>query len=95
MAGAFEPTFEEVMEFSETLKDFLERYPKISKHVNNLHGMIRSVGRHAGGVIFTDNAETTMPLIIIGKILQTPWAERSNSSSSRTVSALLNLIYWV
>lgn len=77
-AGVYTPTFEEVMEFSESLKNFLEKYPHIEKHVNNLHGMIRSCSRHAGGVVISENIDTCMPLINSGKVMQTPWAEGQN-----------------
>jgi DNA polymerase-3 subunit alpha len=41
-AGLYVPTFEEVIEFSDSLKNFLNKYPLIEKHVNALHGQIKS-----------------------------------------------------
>lgn len=41
-AGIYSPTFEEVMEYSESLKNFLSKYPQVEKYVNNLKGSIRS-----------------------------------------------------
>lgn len=41
-AGVYTPTFEEVMEFSESLHNFLEKYPHIKTHVNTLYGQLRS-----------------------------------------------------
>ena len=77
-AGVYAPTFEEVMEFSTTLQEFLNQYPDIKTHVNTLYGQVRSASRHAGGVIITENVDTCMPLINSGGTIQTPWAEGQN-----------------
>lgn len=77
-AGVYNPTFEEVMEYSVTLQDFLDKYPDIKTHVNTLYGQVRSASRHAGGVIITENVDTCMPLINSGGTIQTPWAEGQN-----------------
>jgi DNA polymerase III alpha subunit len=50
-AGVYNPTFEEVMEFSDSLQKFLRKYPDIKTHIEALHGQIRSVSSHAGGVV--------------------------------------------
>ena len=50
-AGVYAPTFEEVKEYSATLKQFLNKYPHIATHVDNLYGQVRSISRHAGGVV--------------------------------------------
>ena len=57
-AGVYAPTFEEVMEFSETLQKFLSKYPKVKEHVKALHGEYRSCSRHAGGVVIAPSALT-------------------------------------
>mgnify|MGYP003320772492 CR=1 FL=1 len=77
-AGLYNPTFEEVMEFSETLQYFLNQYPDIKTHVNTLYGQVRSASRHAGGVIITEDVDTCMPLINSGGTIQTPWSEGQN-----------------
>ena len=77
-AGVYTPTFEEVMEFSQTLRDFLDKHPDIKTHVNTLYGQVRSASRHAGGVIITENVDTCMPLINSGGTIQTPWSEGQN-----------------
>lgn len=46
-SGVYTPTFEEVVEFSPTLKNFLDKYPNVAGHINALHGQIKSC--------FTDN----------------------------------------
>jgi len=77
-AGVYAPTFEEVMEYSETLKNYLEKYPDIKEHVNVLYGQVRSTSRHAGGVVVGEDLDKHMPLINSGGIMQTPWSEGQN-----------------
>lgn len=77
-AGIYAPTFEEVKEYSETLKQFLNKYPHIAAHVDNLYGQIRSISRHAGGVVIADGLNKHMPLINSGGVQQTPWSEGQN-----------------
>ena len=77
-AGVYTPTFEEVMEFSDSLKKFLQKYPRVAHHVNVLYGQVRSVSRHAGGVVIGENLNEHMPLINSGGITQTPWSEGQN-----------------
>ena len=77
-AGVYTPTFEEVMEYSKSLRQFLNKYPDIEKHVNALHGQVRSISRHAGGVVIGENLDRYMPLISSGGVTQTPWSEGQN-----------------
>ena len=77
-AGVYTPTFEEVMEYSESLQTFLRKYPQIKTHVEALFGQRRSVSRHAGGVVIGEELDKYMPLISSGGILQTPWSEGQN-----------------
>ena len=74
-AGVYAPTFEEVMEYSDSLKKFLLKYPKIKTHVEALVGEVRSVSRHAGGVVIGEDLDKHMPLINSGGVTQTPWSE--------------------
>jgi len=74
-AGVYTPNFEEVMEYSHSLKRFLEKYPKIKTHVEALMGQVRSVSRHAGGVVIGEDLDKRMPLINSGGVTQTPWSE--------------------
>lgn len=80
VAGVYNPTFEEVKEYSESLRTFFRKYPFIKKHVENLHGMVRSFSRHAGGCIISDDLHKNMPLISTGGggNYQTPWSEGQN-----------------
>lgn len=77
-AGVYNPTFEEVMEFSDSLKNFLSKNPQIKTHVEALYGQVRSCSRHAGGVVVGENLNEWMPMIASGGVRQTPWSEGMN-----------------
>jgi len=77
-AGVYTPTFDEVMEYSETLQKFLLKYPNVKEHVEALHGEYRSCSRHAGGVVIGEQLDKHMPLIASKGIRQTPWSEGQN-----------------
>ena len=77
-AGVYAPTFEEVMEFSESLKGFLRKYPHVKTHVEALYGQVRSCSRHAGGVVIAEDLDKHMPLIVSGGVKQAPWSEGQN-----------------
>ena len=77
-AGVYVPTFEEVMLYSDSLKQYLRKYPHIANHINVLHGQTRSLSRHAGGVVIGKDLDKHMPLINSGGVLQTPWSEGQN-----------------
>lgn len=77
-AGVYDPTYEEIKEFSPTYRNFLNKYPSIEEHIETLIGQIRSYSRHAGGVIVLENLDEKMPLIASKKVMQTPWCEGQN-----------------
>ena len=77
-AGLYIPTWEEVLEFSTTLKAFLDKYPQVEKHVKSMVGQYRSCSRHAGGVVIAEDLDKHMPLIQSGGVIQTPWSEGQN-----------------
>ena len=77
-SGVYTPTFEEVMEFSESLQKFLRKYPHVKTHVETLYGEVRSCSRHAGGVVIGEDLDKYMPLIRSGGVRQTPWSEGQN-----------------
>jgi len=77
-AGVYTPTFEELCEFSYSLKGFFNKHPQVKEHVLNLIGQVRSISRHAGGVLIADNLNKKMPLINSGGVVQTPWTEGQN-----------------
>jgi DNA polymerase-3 subunit alpha len=77
-AGIYAPTWEEVMEFSPSLRAYLNKYPMVKAHVEGLVGQVRSCSRHAGGVVIAENLDQSMPLINSGGVRQAPWAEGQN-----------------
>ena len=77
-AGVYNPTFEELMQYSETLQKFLVKYPDIKNHIERLYGQTRSASRHAGGVVIGEKLNEWMPLINSGGVRQTPWSEGQN-----------------
>ena len=77
-AGIYTPTFDETIEFSDTLRAFLEKYPHVKTHVMALYGSYRSASRHAGGVVVGEQLDKYMPLIASKGVRQTPWSEGQN-----------------
>jgi len=77
-AGVYTPTFEEVIEFSESLQKFFTKYPQVKDHVQALQGQYRSCSRHAGGVVIGEGLDKFMPLIASKGVRQTPWSEGQN-----------------
>lgn len=56
-------------------EEFLEEHPNLVAN-----GMVISnCGRHAGGVIISDNVYDNMPVKRSGKVMQTPWTEGVNA----------------
>lgn len=75
VAGVYDPTWEELKEHSPSLVSYLKKYPHVATHVENLQKQVRSISRHAGGVLFADGIDQKMPLINSGGTIQTPWTE--------------------
>jgi DNA polymerase-3 subunit alpha len=71
-------TNEDCEKYSESYREFMKKYPKVQEHVKNLFMEIRSIGRHAGGVLVCPNLEDNMPVIKVRGDLQTPWSEGMN-----------------
>lgn len=77
-AGVYVPTWEEVLEFSPSLRGFLAKHPEVQERVQGLVGQVRSCSRHAGGLLVSENLDENMPLINSGGVRQAPWAEGQN-----------------
>ena len=77
-AGVYDPTFEELMQYSTSLQQFLKKYPQVEPHVRTLKGQVRSCSRHAGGLVVGEDLNKYMPLIYSGGVRQTPWTEGQN-----------------
>jgi len=70
----YELTFEKAFEHSPTFQDFLKKNP-IGEHISNLFNEVKSISRHAGGVLIVPEAEKYLPIIRIRKIDQSPIVE--------------------
>lgn len=73
--GGFDITLEEALKYSKSTSDFLARNPQIMEPLEALFKQNRALGRHAGGVIISENVKERMPLIQTKGELQTPWVE--------------------
>jgi DNA polymerase-3 subunit alpha len=71
----YELTFEKAMKYSPTLQGFIAKYPKVGESIENLYREVKSIGRHAGGLIFVPNAEENIPIIRIRGVDQSPISE--------------------
>jgi len=78
-AAQYELTFEDLAAHSASYQEFMQTvassFPGFQDTLDVLWKQQRTVGRHAGGVIITDNAREAMPLIKAKGGLQTPWPE--------------------
>jgi len=75
VAGVYEPTYEEVKAYSPSFQAFLRKYPSVASHIENLQGMVKSIGQHAAGLVWSDNLHEKMPLISAKGSFQSPWSE--------------------
>ena len=73
--AGFDITLEEALKYSEKTRNYLEKYPDILEPIDVLFKQNKSLGRHAGGVIVSENIAERMPLILAKGELQTPWIE--------------------
>jgi DNA polymerase-3 subunit alpha len=77
-AGVYDPTYEELKEFSPTFKTFLAKYPDVGQNITNLLDNVRNYATHAAGMIVCDDLASKMPLIVRDGVNLTPWAEGQN-----------------
>lgn len=71
----YEFTFEKAKQHSPTFKKFLTTYPDVGLHITNLFKEIRSIGRHAGGVLVVPDAESCLPIVKSKGVEQSPITE--------------------
>lgn len=72
-------TLDDAIKHSKKYRDYLEKYPEVAEHIKVLYKQIRSYGRHAGGVLISEDLVEKMPLITVKGDLQTPWVEGVNT----------------
>ena len=73
--ATFDIQLEEALKYSSSTREYLEKYPEILEPIGVLFKQNKNLGRHAGGVIVSENIEDRMPLILAKGELQTPWIE--------------------
>ncbi len=71
----YEFNFENAKKYSSTFSKFLEEFPQVGEHIEVLFKQIKSIGKHAGGVVIVDNAEDCMPVIRIRGEDQVPFTQ--------------------
>jgi DNA polymerase-3 subunit alpha len=67
--------FDGAYKYSPTFKNFIDKYPNVAESIKVLFKQLKAIGRHAGGVVITEDAESNMPIIRIRGVDQTPWGE--------------------
>lgn len=68
-------SIEDAVKYSASTRNFLEKHPEIAEPLQVLFKQNRALGRHAGGVIISENIAERMPLITAKGEMQTPWVE--------------------
>jgi len=71
-------TYEDAIKYSKSLQDFIAAHPEVAEPIEILFKQNRSLGRHAGGVIVSQDIAERMPLILARGEAQTPWVEGMN-----------------
>lgn len=67
--------YEDAVKYSPSFRAFIEKYPEVAEPIAILFKQNKSLGRHAGGVIVSENIAERMPLIMAKGECQTPWVE--------------------
>lgn len=73
--GPVQPTLEWAMKYSPMFMQLITEHPEIAEPIDVLFKQNKALGRHAGGVIVSENIGERMPLIMAKGELQTPWVE--------------------
>jgi DNA polymerase-3 subunit alpha len=80
--GTYVMTYDDANKYSPSFQQILKNWPELDGPIAVLFKQIKSIGRHAGGVLITDNATRNLPLVVSGKgdskSYQTPWSEGVN-----------------
>lgn len=71
-------TYDDAYEHSPSFKAFIDNYPHVSESIKVLFRQNKALGRHAGGVIISEQIAERMPLIVARGEQQTPWVEGMN-----------------
>lgn len=71
----FELKLDDCMQHSTRFKQFMDQHPDVAEPIRVLLHENKSLGKHAGGVIVSENVPDQMPLIMSKKEVQTPFVE--------------------
>lgn len=71
----FELKLEDCMQYSEKFRNFMDSHPDVANPIKTLLHENKALGKHAGGVIISEQVPERMPLIMSRKEPQTPWVE--------------------
>jgi DNA polymerase III subunit alpha len=70
--------YDDAKKHSKQFSDFIDKYPQVAEPIQTLFKQNKALGRHAGGVIVSENIKERMPLIKAKGEYQTPWVEGMN-----------------
>lgn len=85
---AFQIKYDDCMKWSPRFKAFIEKYPHVGEHINNLFKNVRSIGKHASGVVIIDDAESKLPLISVRGETQVPFVEGMNAKLLQDITGI-------
>lgn len=68
-------TYEDAIKYSPALQEFIGNHPEVAEPIEILFKQNKSLGRHAGGIIVSENISQQMPIILARGEPQTPWVE--------------------
>jgi DNA polymerase-3 subunit alpha len=71
----YEFTYERALAHSPTFAAFIDEYPAVAHGLSTLYKSIKSIGRHAGGVLVVPEAHKHLPIIRVRNVLQSPFTE--------------------
>jgi len=71
----FQLKFDDGIKYCKPFREFIEKYPHVGEPIKNLFKENKALGKHAGGVIVSENVPEQMPVILSKKEPQTPWVE--------------------
>ncbi len=84
-------TYEDSLKYSKSFKDFIDRHPDVGNSMNILFKQVRSLGRHAGGVLICDDLPNKIPLITSKGEPQCPFTEGVNFKHLEKVGSFIKI----
>lgn len=84
----FELKLDDAMQHSERFREFMDAHPEVLQPISVLLHENRSLGKHASGLIVSENVIERMPVIMSKKDVQTPWVEGMHNKH-------LNELSWI